>query len=338
MLFALVPRPGSAPPITAAETLAFDVEEGPSHVFAGPESETRDESFSTGRTSFSVRFKGETSPYRVLGVFVLPGDTLALEAVTIDPRSSFAASATRGSLSSTAPRLWRFTAPRSPGTYRVDVVRETPPDTMTLNVFVMVPLASVQGESLNGYRIGHYPSSPLKGLAIYRPPAGFVEVTPENHRTPVAPHFTLEQFLCKQEGGWPKYVVLRERLLLKLEAILEEVNRRGHRAGTLAVLSGYRTPYYNQAIGNVRYSRHVWGGAADIYIDESPRDGVMDDLNGDGHIDSRDAAVLYDLIEELYGEPWYSPFLGGLGRYRRTTNHGPFVHVDVRGVRARWGT
>lgn len=335
---ALVSWPGGGQPITTGGTGVPGVEGRPGRQPGESETGIRDEAFSTGKTSFSVRFRGETSPYRVLGVYVLPDDTLALEALAADPRSSFAARTIGGTLSSTAPRRWRFTAPRPPGVYPVEIVRETPPDTMTLNVFVMVPLASVQDGSLNGYRIGSYPSKPLKGLPIYKPPAGFVEVTPENRRTLIAPHFTLEQFLCKQEGGWPKYVVLRERLLLKLEAILEEVNRRGHRAGTLAILSGYRTPYYNQAIGNVRYSRHVWGGAADIYIDESPRDGMMDDLNGDGHIDLRDAAVLYELIDDMYGQPWYTAFLGGLGRYRRTSNHGPFVHADVRGFRARWGT
>jgi hypothetical protein len=29
--------------------------------------------------------------------------------------------------------------------------------------------------------------------------------------------------------------------------------------------------------------------------------------------------------------------VGGLGIYRSTENHGPFVHVDVRGTIARWG-
>ena len=46
---------------------------------------------------------------------------------------------------------------------------------------------------------------------------------------------------------------------------------------------------------------------------------------------------LYDLIDKLYGEHSYKPFAGGLGRYKTTSAHGPFVHVDVRGFRARWG-
>jgi hypothetical protein len=201
----------------------------------------------------------------------------------------------------------------------------------------MVPYERLEGEYLNGYHIGKYPTIPLKQLPIYKPPMGFIEVTPENEETLVAPHFKLKQFLCKQAGGYPKYLVIKERLLLKLELVLEKTNEAGYRANTFHVMSGYRTPYYNRSIGNVRYSRHLWGGAVDIFIDEAPRDDMMDDLNKDGKNDYRDAAILYDIVDGMYGKPWYARFLGGLARYKRTTSHGPFVHIDVRGFRARWG-
>jgi len=233
------------------------------------------------------------------------------------------------------PGRWSWKAPAS-GLRRL-TIRRPAGDSITLNAFVLVPAARVRAGRLNGYRIGAYPSKPLKGLAIYRPPKGFVEVTPENENTPLSPHFTLGQFLCKQEGGYPKYIVLRTQLLLKLEYLLGLVNSEGFRADTFTVMSGYRTPDYNRAIGNVPYSRHVYGGAADIYIDENPRDGVMDDLDGNGHVDKADAAVLYDLIAEQSSRPEYDGHEGGLGEYGSTPAHGPFVHVDVRGFSARWG-
>jgi hypothetical protein len=66
-------------------------------------------------------------------------------------------------------------------------------------------------------------------------------------------------------------------------------------------------------------------------------DGTMDDLNGDGKSNLDDARALGRVIEELSDKSWYQPFEGGLGLYRATRAHGPFVHVDVRGYPARWG-
>ena len=88
--------------------------------------------------------------------------------------------------------------------------------------------------------------------------------------------------------------------------------------------------------GNVKYSRHVYGGAADFFIDENSKDDMMDDLNRDGKIDFKDAAIIYEIIDELYGKKFYARLTGGLARYKKTSYHGPFVHVDVRGFRARW--
>src|SRR5262245_21810244 len=99
----------------------------------------------------------------------------------------------------------------------------------------MVPFEAVRNGMLNGYHIGEYPvpvsnDSPwsLTMAPAYAAPPGFIEVTPENIDTPVSPHFTLGQFLCKQPGDFPKYLVLTTRLLIKLESILDEVNRLGH--------------------------------------------------------------------------------------------------------------
>ena len=153
----------------------------------------------------------------------------------------------------------------------------------------------------------------------------------------VAPHFTVRQFVSKQGRGFPTYLVLRERLLLKLEMLLEEVRSAGLSASTFRILSGCRTPFYNRSIGNeTRYSRHVYGDAADIYVDEDG-DGTMDDLNGDGRTTLDDARALAAVVEGLSEKSWYQPFEGGLGLYRANAAHGPFVHVDVRGHPARWG-
>jgi hypothetical protein len=209
------------------------------------------------------------------------------------------------------------------------------PRLVTLQAFVVVPYVRLQGEFLNGYRIGRYPEKPLRGLAGDGPPVGFIEVTPDNEDVRVSPHFRLKQFLCKQPAGSRKYVVLNERLLVALEYVLERVNAAGYRATTFHVLSGYRTPEYNRSLGNVRYSRHLWGAAADIFIDENG-DGKMDDLDGDGRSDIRDAEVLYRLIDRAAARPEAQGLIGGLGKYPLTPAHGPFIHVDVRDRKARW--
>lgn len=284
---------------------------------------------------FAVRYRNVVSPDRVRALTVLPGETVTLEVVDRDPGSGYLAKSAAGRVVPQGRGRWAWTAPLAPGLYPIQVVAPDRGDSVTLQAFVVVPYDRLQGEILNGYRIGRYPEKPLRGLTGYGPPAGFIEVTRENEDVLVSPHFRLKQFLCKQPAGSRKYVVLNEGLLLALEYVLERVHAAGYRATTFHVMSGYRTPAYNRSLGNVRYSQHQWGAAADIFIDENG-DGVMDDLNGDGRSDLRDAEVLYRLIDGAAGRPEAQGLIGGLGKYRSTAAHGPFVHVDVRDRKARW--
>ena len=296
--------------------------------------------FDPGRAAFSVRVGSETIPYSVFAVPVMP--TAEVQISVVKPADGVFTARTGSSsgaehvIAQRAPGRWRWQAPTEPGLYPLTIDRADG-KSLVLNFFVMVPLKEARDGRLLGYLLEEYPSKPLKNLAVYRPPQGFMVITPELENTKVSPHFTAGQFLCKQAGGPPKLIALRPKLLLKLEYLLQKVNRAGFRADTFAVLSGFRTPAYNKTIGNVRYSRHQWGGAADIFIDESPKDGIMDDLDGNGVIDARDADLLYDLFEGLVQHKEYEGFVGGLGKYGTTPAHGPFVHVDARGFRARWG-
>ena len=47
-----------------------------------------------------------------------------------------------------------------------------------------------------------------------------------------------------------------------------------------------------------------------------------------------DALVLFDAAETV--EQSNPDLVGGLSAYKANSAHGPFVHVDVRGRRARW--
>jgi hypothetical protein len=288
-----------------------------------------------GRVSFALKFKEEVSPFPIMGMFVMPGEQVPLEAVLTDSTVRYIARAAAGRLTRAGPNGWRWTAPREKGLYPIWVRDSASGETVTLNAFVLVPMPNAA--TIGEFMVGRYESRPLRGNPTYARPTGFVEVTEENRGTLVAPHFTIGQFVSKQSGGFPKYLVLRERLLLKLEMLLEEVRSAGMPATTFRVMSGYRTPFYNRSIGNeTRYSRHVYGDAADIYVDDDDN-GLMDDLDGDGETTLDDARLLGRMIESLSGKSWYQPFEGGLGLYKANRAHGPFVHVDVRGHPARWG-
>jgi len=282
--------------------------------------------FDPGLAPFMLTVDGDLEiRYRVFALFVRPGQTLAINAsqpVRMD-----------GGAPETAHN---WTAPQEPGEVVRTVLQDETGDEMRLNLVVMHPHDPQQGEALNGYRIGAYPGEPFRNLDAYRAPDHFIAVPAELEELEVSPHFRLGQFVSKQAADSERYLVLNERLVVKLELILEAANARGWRAETLTVMSGYRTPSYNRAIGNGVYSRHVYGGAADIFIDTNG-DGRMDDLNGDGVVDRRDAALLYDLVEDLSGRPDFAPYIGGLGEYGPTSRHRGFVHVDERGYRARWG-
>lgn len=292
-------------------------------------------SYSPEFARFAVRFKDIVNPYRVLAAFVLPGETMDIEVLSPSDVSSYTIEADSSAAIPAGPRRWIWRAPAVPGTYALHIDEVTTGSSVTINVFVKTPYA-VTANALNGYAIGRYETTPLNGDSLYLPPRGFVEVTPENQDILVSPHFTLGDFLCKQASDYPKYVLVREPLLLKLEWLLREVNEREIEARTLHVMSAFRTPFYNRLIGNTTsYSRHLYGGAADVFVDSND-DGYMDDLNGDGTVDRGDAAFMAQMIEEMGDGDTYEPLFGGLGIYAPAPHRGPFIHVDVRGRPVRW--
>ncbi len=283
--------------------------------------------------AFTVTFHEESSAYRDTALVAMPGAAVIVHVVG-GPAGDYEATTEAGILMQQSRRQWRWTAPDRPGTYLISVDGPGKKDTMAIHAFVMVPATEVRDGLLNGYRIGEYPAS---GNPLYRRPAGFIEVTAANEDTKVSPHFRIKQFLCQEDTTkrFPKYVLLKERLPLKLEAVLERVNVMGFDVDTLHVMSAFRTPYYNHAIGDVPFSMHQWGSAADIYIDPLRKD-RMADVNHDGQVDIQDSKRLYDEIEQMLASQPFTRYQGGMGFYPGTSAHPPFVHVDVRGTAARW--
>ena len=205
-------------------------------------------------------------------------------------------------------------------------------------VFTMRSFGQKVRAWLNGYRLGYWPQEKgrLRSEA-YKNPDGFIEVTPENEDTRVSEHFRLRDFLSHdQKDVWPKYVVLREPLLDKLELVIEDLNEHGVDAEGMRIRSGFRTPAHNFAVrgeGSARDSRHQFGDAADVFIDQQGN-GKMSDLNGDGRVNFADVKMILDAVERV--EARYPELVGGTGLYAYSGRSGPFAHIDVRGTKALW--
>jgi uncharacterized protein YcbK (DUF882 family) len=198
--------------------------------------------------------------------------------------------------------------------------------------------AKVNGR-IGQYLVGFWPGEKRATTMAYQNPRGFIEVTQDNQHTLISEHFRLRDFLTHDQAStWPKYLVLREELVDKLELVILQLESQGIAVRHMAVMSGFRTPQYNarggESSGRSDVSRHMFGDAADVFVDNNG-DGRMDDLNRDGRVDHRDARVILDAVERV--ERKHPELAGGVGVYRANAAHGPFAHVDVRGWRARWG-
>jgi hypothetical protein len=205
----------------------------------------------------------------------------------------------------------------------------------------LIPFTAKRGSMLRGYRIGWWPSErrgrrkPVSDTPL---PEGFIEVHPSDTAAAVSEQFRIGDFLTHdQHEVWPKFLVLKPDLLDKLELVSAALQERGL-PSRLRVMSGFRTPQYNakgvgRRGGRAKDSRHMYGDASDVYVD-ADGDGVMDDLDGDGRITQDDARVLLAVAESV--EEAHPELIGGMSAYKATDAHGPFVHVDVRGHRARW--
>jgi hypothetical protein len=149
-------------------------------------------------------------------------------------------------------------------------------DPQAFAFITLKPWREKRGAYVGPYRMGWWPGERAVVAANYENPAGFIEVTPQNASTRLSAHFTLRDFLTHdQDRVWPKYVVLREALLDKLELVLSSMQAQGVPTENVRVLSGFRAPYYNSGLvaeGAARASRHQFGDASDIIIDnEFPR-------------------------------------------------------------------
>ena len=209
-----------------------------------------------------------------------------------------------------------------------------------MSVITLVPFSAKQSGRIGGYMLGSWPferGGKPKSPA-YFPPRGFVQVTAENEDLHLSDHLRLRDYITKgQVNVWPKYIAVSPKELDKIELTVQELEREGHSVARLGVISAFRNPNYNYTGGNTegraQLSRHMYGDAMDIYVDNGH--GCMADLTGDGRVDVNDARVLARAAQKV--EQTYPDLVGGIGVYAPTGAHCGFVHIDTRGFRARWG-
>jgi hypothetical protein len=203
--------------------------------------------------------------------------------------------------------------------------------------FILRPFGQKRGEMLGAYRLGLWPAERWMMADNYLNPDGFVEVHEKDAGMQLSEHFRLGDFLTRdRQNSWPRFVVLEERLIDKLELVLQELRSQGIDISRVVVLSGFRAPYYNDLRideGAARASRHQFGDAADLIID-ADNDGRMDDLDRDGRRDLRDLNAIGAAVAVV--ERDHPELIGGLGTYAAMGPSGPFAHIDVRGTSARW--
>jgi uncharacterized protein YcbK (DUF882 family) len=209
----------------------------------------------------------------------------------------------------------------------------------SFTVVTLVPMKDADQAGYGRYHVGSWPEDAMaKSAARYTPPNGFIGVTRANQDTRLSENFRVRDFLTHDQADvWPKVLVIQPRLLDKLELLRAELGREGY-PNRLHVMSGFRTPQYNALGvgkgGRATHSRHMYGDASDVFVD-ADGNGWMDDLNGDGKVDIKDAYVIKAAAERV--EAQYPALVGGIGTYPSNGVHGPFVHVDARGYKARWG-
>lgn len=141
-------------------------------------------------------------------------------------------------------------------------------------------------------------------------------------------YFSVREMRCRDGTDYPTLWADR---LVELFSQLDVI--RAAWGGPLTVVSGYRTPQHNRAIGGAGQSQHMEGRAVDLRPIRKPLTAhTITELHG----------LVLDLIDD--GQ---LPLIGGIGTYPLVKNHTTnllmpgWVHCDVRakphsGHIARW--
>jgi len=208
---------------------------------------------------------------------------------------------------------------------------------------------------VSGYEVGVYPQPKKSDKPFvrqnpqyYQVPDFFYRVDRESAGMKISEHFQLGQFDLDFEflpGEFPQYIALDDRLIRKLELLIDRMNADGYEIETFNILAGFRSPKFNLGYKqededfslSETYSQHMYGRAVDLIVDRDG-DGRMDDLDGNGRVTIDDARVILAYVDQIDKEALegLNDLIGGAGVYYRhdipdRQVQTPYIHIDVRG-------
>jgi uncharacterized protein YcbK (DUF882 family) len=252
-----------------------------------------------------------------------------------------------------------WTAPSKPGNYWLEIKLEVKPEPgddkedreraaeksrdkkIKLACLVGTPSSKLKNGYINGFEIGKYPDpSRMSNPDLHRPPDYFYYLEKKVLGRFISDNVRLGDLGYDGRAPLPQYIALDYELVKKLELLKSELISLDLPSRFHFVGGGFISPKSNKkrtrkSSAAADLSRHMWGEAADFYIDEDPLDEIMDDMNQDGVIDVRDAFFIRDILTELEESGLCTP--GGVGVYSPPRNSQVQLHVDVRGFSTRWG-
>ena len=99
-----------------------------------------------------------------------------------------------------------------------------------------------------------YPE-PRHDNPLYSAPVRYIDLRVSDHSQALAPNFVFEEFMHQSKGPFGLFQV---HAVESLQAIREASG------GAIYVNSGYRNIAYNEEVGGVEHSRHIYGDAVDM--------------------------------------------------------------------------
>ncbi len=151
-------------------------------------------------------------------------------------------------------------------------------------------------------------------------------ITQDDFFKKIVRDFRIKDFICKDSiyrkclfnSKQEYYWLIDEKLLFAVLKLQTTLKKKGYNPDAFNITYGHRHPKKNEDVKGASVSKHIKGQAIDM---------VIKDINNDGKYTKKDKEIVLEISEKDVIKNF-----GGIGRYPETRT----VHIDVRGVRARW--